>query len=204
MMESTVDVPAHVLAASSPRCTSASSTAPVASEMTGFLGSVTGAFSKLQEELSMSLYNDLVPAMKSVLTMENLTIHEAAYEGDLDRVAILLAEGADVNLKEELTLMTPLHHACRAGHLSIVRHLLEQDAPEANVNARDAWHGTALHAASAEGHANIVRGLLNLRGIEISARNKFRQTPLDLAMKYNHQIIVQLLRGRLQNGEKQI
>ena len=55
-------------------------------------------------------------------------------------------------------------------------------------------NGAAIHAASANGHRAVVAVLLEVGGTKAKmAKNKFRQSPLDLAKKYKHADVASLL-----------
>ncbi|CAN0298331.1 unnamed protein product, partial [Hapterophycus canaliculatus] len=72
---------------------------------------------------------------------------------------------------------TPLHLACRFGHLSVVLLLLAEGA---EINARDTDGNTPLHKAASNGKAQLCRELMK-RGADIDARNKTEYTPLHWA-----------------------
>lgn len=58
------------------------------------------------------------------------------------------------------------------------------------------WGGyqTLLHIAAANGHLECVRVLLACPDVNVSAKDKGGQTPLELAEKYGHDDIAALLR----------
>jgi hypothetical protein len=86
------------------------------------------------------------PAMASSLI-------ETAARGDTEKVQALLAQGADVNTRDN-TGGTVLLQTAWDGRTDAVRLLLEKGA---DVNAKDNRGGTALMAAKREGHEEIVR-----------------------------------------------
>ena len=71
-------------------------------------------------------------------------LHEAAAEGDLQRVKKLVEKGVDVDVKN-IVRWTPLHFAAVSGYLNVVRFLVEKGA---DVNAKDNHGLTPLHALS--------------------------------------------------------
>lgn len=72
---------------------------------------------------------------------------------------------------------TPLHLACRFGHLPVVLLLL---ANHAELNSRDKDDNTPLHKAASNGKALLCRELVK-RGADIDARNDTGYTPLHWA-----------------------
>ncbi|MBI1425028.1 MAG: hypothetical protein GC149_16400 [Gammaproteobacteria bacterium] len=81
-------------------------------------------------------------------------LSEAAENGDLEQVSLLLANGEDVNSFDALPL------AAANGHLNIVTYLLKHGA---NVNQTGEHGRTALHNAAENGHLDIVKLLLKHR-----------------------------------------
>lgn len=83
-------------------------------------------------------------------------LHNACLQGSVKSSTILLAAGADVNARL-LTGMTPLHVAAQAGHLDVVKCLLERH--DIKRTARDTFGTTPfLHAAQSKkpGRKEIV------------------------------------------------
>ncbi len=87
-------------------------------------------------------------------------LHYAATDGELDTVRRLIAEGADVNAKEDAG-WTPLHFAADQGDLDIVETLI---AAGADVNAvNDGGEGPLFKAVAVGGRGNgpgVVSALL--------------------------------------------
>jgi ankyrin repeat protein len=126
----------------------------------------------------------------------------AARAGDSKLVALLLAQGADVNLRAPRFLVsgnvtsmtgpiitgphifnsgrekdageTPLHVAAEFGRLDVVRLLL---AKGADVNAKGANSQTPLYLACEKHHHDVVKLLLG-KGADAQARNEWGATPL--------------------------
>ena len=78
---------------------------------------------------------------------------EAIGNGNTEIVKILVAAGADVNMKGEFD-DTALHSAASSGHIDIVKILLAQGA---DVNDKDNQDRTALMLAEIYNHDDIVR-----------------------------------------------
>ena len=63
----------------------------------------------------------------------DISIHNAAFEGNIEAVKQHLAAGTDVNAKNK-SGTTPLHHAANNGHMEVVELLIAADA---DMNAKD-------------------------------------------------------------------
>ena len=68
----------------------------------------------------------------------DISIHDAARKGNIEAVKQHLAEGVDVNAKDELIGRTPLHMAAINGHKEIVELLIAEGA---SVNTQAAFPG---------------------------------------------------------------
>jgi len=99
------------------------------------------------------------------------SVHEAALEGDIEQVKLLISQGTDVNAKNEAG-WTPLHCAARYGHTDVVEWLLARGA---NVRARDALGWTPLHRATGSG-AKYVPEMLVAKGADVKAKDKLGNT----------------------------
>ncbi len=110
-------------------------------------------------------------------------LFDAAKDGNVEEIRRTLRSGADPSLKFGPDEETPLHIACRNGHLDAVRELL---LAEADVDARDKDGDTALHSACAGGHSEIVEFLLE-NGAVVGAENRSRrQTALHKCLQFVH------------------
>jgi ankyrin repeat protein len=114
-------------------------------------------------------------------------LEQAAREGKLEIVRILLEKGADVNLTGGARRFTPLHSAvCFAGYrnnqepkdviVPIVRLLLDHGA---NPNAKDEDLSTPLHLTTEKD----VAELLIQHKAEVNIANRQDQTPLSIAIR---------------------
>mmetsp|Transcript_34846 Transcript_34846/g.87661 ORF Transcript_34846/g.87661 Transcript_34846/m.87661 type:complete len:491 (-) Transcript_34846:97-1569(-) len=148
-------------------------------------------------------------------------IWQAAKDGDLSRVTVLLDRGHDVNQGDTIGF-TPLHWAAQRGHLDMAAHLFKsgadlnvQDADGqtplhwavdkkyidmihylvehgADVNAVDGYKHTALHRAAAGDLANIAE-LLIKHGADVSLQNEKGFAPLHLACFYRFVDVVKVI-----------
>ena len=120
----------------------------------------------------------------------DISIHEAAYTGNIEAVKQHLAAGTDVNAKASRG-WTPLHSVATK---EIAELLI---AKGADVNAKDKIGGTPLHLAAHSGQKEIVE-LLITNGANMNAKievGKWKdQTSLSLAIQNNQTEIADLLR----------
>jgi ankyrin repeat protein len=133
----------------------------------------------------------------------DISIHEAADEGNIEAVKKALAAGTDVNAKS--FGLTPLHQAASKGHKEIAELLISKGA---DVNAKDNDGGTPLgeaiqykrteiadllrkhggksraensiHIAARTGNHEAVKQHL-AAGADVNTKNKLGRTPLSVA-----------------------
>jgi hypothetical protein len=105
--------------------------------------------------------------------MDGTPLHYAAMEGHKEIVELLLANGADVNTKDDG--VTPLHFAASGDHKEIAELLI---ANGADVNAKGGDEATPLHWAAYNGRKEIVE-LLIAEGADVNAKDEVGETPLD-------------------------
>jgi glyoxylase-like metal-dependent hydrolase (beta-lactamase superfamily II) len=149
-------------------------------------------------------------------------IHDAAQQGDLAKLKMLLEKNPGLIEARSENEKTPLHFAAQAGFKEIVELLIEKGA---DVNAKNIANEIPLHYAAAMRHKEVVdlliaRGAMlnsgtldgstplhyaaNLgnsetirvlieKGADINCRNRNGLTPLDLAYEFDQNEIVQLL-----------
>lgn len=107
-------------------------------------------------------------------------LHLAAIFGLEHLTTLLLEKKQDPN-RIDTQLMTPLLHAAKKGHKSIVRILLDHGA---YIDARDQYGQTGVLLAAHKGHRDVVT-LLQNRGATIDSWPDGRgETPLWWAMRY--------------------
>jgi len=115
-------------------------------------------------------------------------LHDAAYDGDVERVRKLLKEGKNPNIKDEYG-NTPLHIAASKGRVDVARLLLKHGA-DPNVQNEYGW--TPLHGAASEGYVEVVKLLLE-HGANPNAGSIHGDTPLHIAAYWGHVAVVKLL-----------
>ncbi|KAF0980892.1 hypothetical protein FDP41_012680 [Naegleria fowleri] len=96
---------------------------------------------------------------------------------------------------------SPLHYACRFGHLACVKLLLDE-IPHLQLSGETTAKWTILHECARFGHTSVLAYLFtNPRCEEIlramcSKTTKFGSTPLHLCCKYGHTETAQYLTGQ--------
>jgi len=111
--------------------------------------------------------------------------------GHLETVALLIHHGAD--LINEDGRDKPLVVAARAGHLAVVKLLLQKGAVIDQVEGQSGK--TALHVATQEGHEDVVEHLLNC-GASVNKVDRLGNTALHLSAKTPYVTIAVLLIDR--------
>jgi ankyrin repeat protein len=132
---------------------------------------------------------------------------DAASENNLPEVSRLLSVGADVNATcWHMNDMTPLHFACKKGHVQVLNELLDHGA---DVETKDVFGRTPLHFACLNGHLAVVVELIpndsndatnsilgkrkSRAGANIEAKTNQGNTPLHIASIQDHLAIVKAL-----------
>ena len=114
-------------------------------------------------------------SQQSATTPQEIPIHEAAKLGNIEDVKRLLADGANVNAKND-NGSTPLHNAVWIGRKEVAELLI---ANGADVNAKEDENGISpLHWAVKEGHKEIIELLID-KGADVNAKSVLGRTPLD-------------------------
>lgn len=111
-------------------------------------------------------------------------LHAASWHGQVEIVKELLKMGA-LATHRALDGRSPLLWACASGHREVVDLLLQCLPKTEVVNAMDNELRTALHHAAFQGHGDLVSFLVNY-GVNVQCKDKFGNTPLDLALQQEH------------------
>ena len=111
----------------------------------------------------------------------DISIHQAAYDGNIEAVKQHIAAGADVSVKKKNSPAvlfeasgTPLHYASTK---EIVELLI---AKGADVNAKSSDGSTPLHDAAYYGRT-VIAELLIAKGADVNAEDEVGLTPLHRA-----------------------
>ena len=119
----------------------------------------------------------------------DISIHDAAFEGNIEAVKQHLAAGVDVNAKSDKLGTTPLHYAAKRGEKEIAELLI---ANGADVNAKSGDFTTPLHLAAQGGHKETVE-LLIANGADVNAKDDEGWTTLLWASMAGYKEVAELL-----------
>ena len=131
--------------------------------------------------------------------MSRKKLFEAIYDGDLEKVKLLVENGADIEETDRYNftaLLEAIHYQC----LDIVKFLVKQGA---NINAKIVNNCTALHIAVDKNNLEMVKFLVE-NSADVEAKNDYEQTALDIAIGYKKTEIVEFLKNaKLEKGFKE-
>ncbi|XP_020649796.3 protein fem-1 homolog A [Pogona vitticeps] len=117
--------------------------------------------------------------------------HREVVEYLLDHCGAQVDAGGSVNFDgETIEGAPPLWAASAAGHLPVVRSLLERGA---GVNQTTLTNSTPLRAACFDGHLEIVRYLVGERGADLEVANRHGHTCLMISCYKGHAEIARYL-----------
>ncbi len=116
-------------------------------------------------------------------------IHEAAKEGDIEKVKSILAIDPSRLSVQDAFGYTPLHWAALMKHKDIVKYLIDMGA-EVNITGLDGC--TPLHSAAGQNAVAII-GMLIKKGAVIEAHDGWGNTPLHIACRSGSRKAVEIL-----------
>jgi len=100
----------------------------------------------------------------------------AVYAGDIEKAEELIAQHANVNLRDEYR-RTPLHGAVQIGRSDMAELLISKGA---DINAKTESNQTPLHYACGSDNKDMVELLLS-RGADVHARTQYDSAPIHYA-----------------------
>jgi ankyrin repeat protein len=118
-------------------------------------------------------------------------VHDAAADGNLERVKLLLKEEPDLVFSRDTNGMTPLHRAVTQGRKDMVM-LLLLDKADVNAKVNDNQGGTSLHLAVGNSHKDIA-ALLLANKADVNATDREGHVPLGGAAVADQKDMVELL-----------
>jgi ankyrin repeat protein len=147
------------------------------------------------------------------LNKETKSLHQAAADGDIEQIKLLIQKGADVNARDG-ERNTPLEYAIEEGNVEIIQLLIEAGA-DVNAGAPlqaatyansietvrlliergadlNAGPWTALHSAVWMGNSDIAE-LLIQKGADVDAKDERGMTPLHEAVRLGIENMIELL-----------
>ena len=121
-------------------------------------------------------------------TAEEVSIHVAAKKGNIEAIKQHIANGADVNEKDD-SEWTPLHYAASYGRKEIIELLIANGA-DVNAKARNEW--TPLHHAALRSNKEMAE-LLIAAGADVNAKSDSGSPPLHNAAINGRKEVAELL-----------
>ncbi|XP_066906602.1 uncharacterized protein [Halyomorpha halys] len=117
-----------------------------------------------------------------------MSLHEAAWHGDLKELEELLDKDLDIESEDELN-RKPLHHASSNGQLEAVILLLKRGA---NPSAKDRQQKSPLLLSSSNGHTEVCNTLLE-NGADVNQRDYIGRSALHHAVDSGSKEVISLL-----------
>lgn len=125
---------------------------------------------------SLRLWARLADQQLSAKEVGITPLHQAAFNGQVNKVKGLLKNGCDVNVRDKYG-WTPLHDATIQGHCEIIKILIDAGA---DINAQDYEDlYTPLHDAARNNNKEIMNILL-AEGADTKIVDRSNQTAFDI------------------------
>uniref|UniRef100_A0A6C0I3B6 Uncharacterized protein n=1 Tax=viral metagenome TaxID=1070528 RepID=A0A6C0I3B6_9ZZZZ len=140
----------------------------------------------IQEAKTKKIHSILNPTIEQD---KDALLLPAIRRNDIDEVARLIDDGADINSKHRYG-QTPLHWACINGYVEVAELLLERGA---NLTSTNDYEWTPLHYACYRGHLDLTELLLDKYGANVESKINNGWTPLHLACRMGNLNIAELL-----------
>jgi ankyrin repeat protein len=146
------------------------------------LGSyLLGGFITTLPQLQASLPSlEQQPQVRRPSFQRNCNLHDAALNGDIERVRELLEQGDDPNEKN-IKGQTPLHLAAYMERLNLIPILIDAGA---DINAKDDFGKTPLHSAAEWNDDASTTELLIQNRADVNAKDSSGKTPLYYTIAY--------------------
>jgi ankyrin repeat protein/beta-lactamase regulating signal transducer with metallopeptidase domain len=120
-------------------------------------------------------------------------LHRAAIGGEVEEVASLIDDGADVNVPQATFQGTPLQYAAAGGKTEVVELLLSSGA---SIDSIDSAGRTPLMWAADQGRTEIVKLLLKNKA-DVNAETKTGWTAFRYAVQSGQTDMVKLFKGKV-------
>jgi ankyrin repeat protein len=179
---------------------------------------MTGTLKSKKSRLFLIVFTAIIGAALQASIVWGLEIHDAAKQGDLSKVELLLASKPQLINAQDKDNFTPLCLAGQGGHKEVVELLITKGADvnfaggaplvltalkghkevaelliAKGANANVGVGGvTPLLAAASGGHTELAEFLI-AKGADVNAKNKNGWTPLYSAASNGHKELAELL-----------
>jgi len=143
---------------------------------------------------TVAMYNEDREIVELLLTFgANVTIHLAAFAGDLEQTKSLIDQGVDINLRDDRGY-TPLHYAAMAGNTQVAELLIAEGALINVQGSVDPGRtvDSPLHLAVYYGRTEVARLLIS-KSADVEIKDAGDCTPLYQAAYMGHKDIVEIL-----------
>ena len=109
---------------------------------------------------------------------EEYPLHQAAFDGDLEKVKELVENGANIYEKDNKGMTPVMSATLFVPHLDVVQYL---ESKGADLKAKDSDGNTLLHNVIISGDLEIIKYLVEY-GLDVNAANNDGLTPFQIAI----------------------